>query len=76
MKKSTKCQPSAEKHKNLFENFCVGNFLCKFVYPIKEFTRTRLEVDRAIQGLIGIWKCWFSGEGKTGVPGGNPLGAE
>ena len=25
---------------------------------------------------IGIWKCWFLGERKTGVPGEKPLGAQ
>ena len=25
---------------------------------------------------IGIWKCLFRGEGKTGVPGQKPLGTE
>ena len=29
-----------------------------------------------IYGQIGIWKCWFLGEGKTGVLGEKGLGAK
>ena len=29
-----------------------------------------------VTGRIGIWKCWFWGEGETGVPGEKPLGAK
>ena len=42
---------------------------------VNVFSALALIVD-TFQARIGIWKSWFWGEGKTGVPGEKPLGAE
>ena len=37
-----------------------------------EFTRWLLHCTSTVPDQIGIWKCWFFGGWKIGVPGENP----